>query len=90
MSECSIGEMQETGPHEITIWHSGMEPQWMIDIIIKNEQIVKRLEELKTHPYNFGERIMDLLGLKVARDDFREPLAILINREIQKILEGKK
>ncbi len=86
MSECDIGEIQETGPHEITIWHSGMEPQWMIDVIIKNEQIVKRLKEF----YNDEELLLKSIveSDKSGSDQHLQVLNLTI--KIKKILDGEK
>lgn len=56
----------------------------------KDRQIVKRLERLRVHPYNLGERMMELAKIPVMeRDILRQKLARLLNQELQKILEEK-
>ena len=70
-----IGEIQETGVHEITIWNQGMEPQWMIDEIIKNEKIVEHLKA----------------GLKPDVFDYSAPEdSVNLIRELSSMLEDEK
>ena len=53
-------------------------------------EIVERLKKLQTHPYNFGERIMEGLQFEIeGKTKFRQLLTGLIFAELQKILECK-
>ena len=59
--------------------------------IVRALEAYERLKKLQTHPYNFGERIMEGLQFEIeGKTKFRQLLAGLIFTELQKILDGKK